>query len=49
MKIGGPVLIVLLFGAAAAGAWQAGFSGGAAFLCALGFACLFLWARGNGD
>lgn len=48
MKIGSLVVIVVLFGGAAAGTWQAGFPGGAAFIGALGFIALWFWWAGSG-
>ncbi len=47
MKIGGVLLIVVLFGGAAAGTLQAGFHAGAAVLAGIGVLCLWLWRRGN--
>lgn len=49
MKHAGALLILVLFGAAAAGTWQAGFPGGAAFLAVLGAVALLLLSVAEHD
>ncbi len=47
MKIGGVLLILGLFGGAAAGTWRAGFGVGAAVLAGMGVLCLLLYRAGS--